>query len=244
MGLNGLIVLFDEVESIVTLLPNVRSRLRSYEILYKLTTSREFPRCFFCFAVSPDFGRRLGGWDLKYEYPICKDYYPDACRFMDLWAKDGLTLVRIPKIDDAENMELCSRLTGLHEHAYSWSARDRISLDFIESFVDEAVSRSLLQRDIVRSFVNVLDVCQQHPSFNPAQEMSLSVGRGLVASLRGRGLEVIDRRDQGGALWVVGGQDLKQILRQFEELGASFRFAPSGGQATRQRPAWWIRDTA
>jgi len=74
IGLSGLVVLFDEVESIVTLLPNIRSRLRSYEILNKLVDSREFPYCCFCFAVSPDFGHRLTNWDFKYEYPIYKDY--------------------------------------------------------------------------------------------------------------------------------------------------------------------------
>ncbi len=31
----------------------------------------------------------------------------------------------------------------------------------------------MLERGIVRSFVNILDICQQHPSCNPSQELSL-----------------------------------------------------------------------
>lgn len=173
IGLSGLVVLFDEVESIATLLANIRSRLRSYEILGKLTDPREFPYCCFCFAISPDFGRRIAGWDYKYEYPIYKDYCPDGCKFMDTWVKNGLGLFQIPKISKVYNRELCYKLRGLHEHAYSWSASDRVSLDFIESFIDEAERCSLLQRDIVRSFVNILDICEQHPSCDPAQELSL-----------------------------------------------------------------------
>jgi hypothetical protein len=242
IGLSGLVVLFDEVESIATLLPNVRSRLRSYEILSKLTDSREFPYCCFYFAVSPDFGHRVADWDFKYEYPIYKDYYPEGCKFMDKWVNNGLGLIKIPKVSKGENRELCYKLRCLHEYTYSWSASDRISLDFIESFIDEAERCSALQRDIVRSFVNILDLCQQHPSCNPSQELSLPVRMGLVERLRGQGLEVIDKRPSGGALWVVGGLGLMKILQQLGDQRVSFKFASGGGQATRDRPAWWTRD--
>lgn len=242
IGLSGLVVLFDEVESIATLLPNVRSRLRSYEILSKLTDSREFPYCCFYFAVSPDFGHRVADWDFRYEYPIYKDYCPEGCKFMDKWVNNGLGLIKIPKISKVENRRLCYKLKCLHEYAYSWSASDRISLDFIESFIDEAERCSSLQRDIVRSFVNILELCQQHPSCKPSQELSLPVRMSLIEGLRGRGLEVIDKRSSGGVLWVVGGLELMKMLRQLGHQGVSFRFASGGGQATRERPAWWTRD--
>lgn len=55
---------------------------------------------------------------------------------------------------------------------------------------------------------------------------------GLLQSLRGLGLEVIDKRPSGGVLWVIGGQELKKQLQQFERQGVRFVFASSGGQAT------------
>jgi len=241
IGLSGLVVLFDEVESIVTLLANILSRLRSYEILSKLTNHREFPYCCFFFAISPDFGHRIASWDYKYEYQRYKDYRPKGCGFMDSWVKNGLPLIQIPKINKGHNKELCSRLRGLHEHAYSWPASERVSLDFIESFIDEAEKRSLHQRDIVRSFVNILDVCQQHPSCDPIQELSLPVRMSVIERLRDRGLEVIDNRPARGALWVVGGLELIQLLQEMRNRGAIFRFASRGGQATKGRPAWWTR---
>jgi hypothetical protein len=57
----------------------------------------------------------------------------------------------------------------------------------------------------------------------------------LLAQLRSKGLEVIDRRPEGGALWVSGGQDLAELLTQY-----GFKFAPQGSRSTRRRPAWYL----
>lgn len=57
----------------------------------------------------------------------------------------------------------------------------------------------------------------------------------VLTQLRSRGLEVIDRRPEGGALWVVGGRDLADFL-----IGLGFKFAPLGSKSTRGRPAWYL----
>ena len=92
---------------------------------------------------------------------------------MKAWVENKPNLLQITKISTADNKDLCHRIMGLHEYAYSWSANGRISSAFIESYIDEAERHSLLERDIVRSFVNILDICQQHLSCNPSQELSL-----------------------------------------------------------------------
>ncbi|MBA7558693.1 RNA polymerase sigma factor RpoD [subsurface metagenome] len=177
IGLNGLVILFDEIESIPTLLRNILSRLRSYEILGKLSDSREFPYCCFCFAVTPDFGWKIENRDYPNQYHHYKGYYGgyyrDGCEFMEAWVKNKPNLLQIQKISTADNRNLCHKLRGLHEYAYSWSANGRVSSAFIEYYIDEAERHSLLERGIVRSFVNILDICQQHPSCNPSQELSL-----------------------------------------------------------------------
>ena len=244
IGLSGLVVLFDEVESIATLLPNILSRLKSYEILNKLTKPREFPYCCFFFAISPDFGRKVEIWDHRFEYESHKNYYPDGCRFMETWVNDGLNLIHIPKVDKASNRELCFKLKNLHELAYSWSSINTISTNFIDSFLNECEIKSLPEREIVRSFVNILDTCQQHTSCNPGNELSLATPPSLIERLRNRGLEVIDKRSSGGALWVVGGLEIIQLLQQSGGEGVSFRFANGGGQATGERAAWWTHSPA
>lgn len=181
VGLSGLVVLFDEVESIATLLPNILSRLRAYEILGKLSDPQEFPYCCFCFAVTPDFGRKIENWDYQYEYGYYKKYYADGCKFIEGWVEEKPNLLEITRISADDNCGLCNKLRNLHEHAYSWSANNKISPAFVKAYIDEAERHSLLQREIVRSFVNILDVCQQHPSCNPGQELSLGrTGKGRL----------------------------------------------------------------
>jgi len=177
IGLSGLVVLFDEVESIATLLANIRSRLGSYEILSKLTDPHEFPYCCFCFAVSPDFGRKIENWDFRYEYRYYKNYYLEGCQFMDAWMQKRFSILEIQKISKAENIKLLQRLCSLHEQGYSWSAENTISIEFIESYLDEAEKMLYenFERQIIRSFVNILDICEQHVTCNPAQELSLSI---------------------------------------------------------------------
>jgi curved DNA-binding protein CbpA len=57
-------------------------------------------------------------------------------------------------------------------------------------------------------------------------------------------LEVIDKRAKGGALWVVGGQELVPTMERLRQEGFAFEFAPAGGRATKHRPAWWSESPA
>lgn len=66
--------------------------------------------------------------------------------------------------------------------------------------------------------------------------------REVLESLHAGHLEVIDKRERGGALWVVGGEDLADLMVSVGLLGVDFRFAPEGGGSTKRRPAWWTAD--
>lgn len=63
----------------------------------------------------------------------------------------------------------------------------------------------------------------------------------LISALKRKGLEVIDKRPVGGALWVVGGPELADVLNEFMEYGHRFSFAAKGGRASRHRPAWYTK---
>jgi very-short-patch-repair endonuclease len=66
-----------------------------------------------------------------------------------------------------------------------------------------------------------------------------SQGGDLVTKLQALDLEIFDRRRLGGALWVVGGPELKSVLQQFEGPGVLFSFVPRGGRATGFRSGWY-----
>lgn len=62
----------------------------------------------------------------------------------------------------------------------------------------------------------------------------------LVQYLQEKGLEVIDKRKSGGALWVVGGWELNEVLFPLKEYKVYFRFTKKGGRSTKHRPAWFL----
>jgi superfamily I DNA/RNA helicase len=63
----------------------------------------------------------------------------------------------------------------------------------------------------------------------------------LVESLRTSKLEVFDKRDRGGCLWVVGGFELQTLMDKFKSDGFKFSFTPNGSRTTRHRPAWYLK---
>ena len=90
MGVEEELFLFDEVESIATLLSSIRSRLLSYQVLNTFTDARRFPNSLFLFATTLDFGAKIRKeselYDLyTYEYPVGQ-------RFAKKWLAQDLSL--------------------------------------------------------------------------------------------------------------------------------------------------------
>ncbi len=80
---------------------------------------------------------------------------------------------------------------------------------------------------------------------NTAQTATPAVDTGslksLLDQLKAVNAEVIDKRENGGALWIIGGKDLNPIIREFQKLGVHFIFKAGGGKATGGRDGWWAR---
>lgn len=74
------------------------------------------------------------------------------------------------------------------------------------------------------------------------EETRTAKGNDLVGFLKGKGLEIIDKRERGGALWVVGGKELDAILKETRKLyGALWTFSQNGGKATGNRTSWFTK---
>lgn len=62
----------------------------------------------------------------------------------------------------------------------------------------------------------------------------------LASYLKEKGLEVIDKRAKGGALWVIGDKSIYPSLADTKEkYGALWMFSEKGGNASKHRPAWF-----
>lgn len=63
----------------------------------------------------------------------------------------------------------------------------------------------------------------------------------VIDYLVGHGLEVVDKRTRGGALWVVGGKELNKLMKEVHHKGYSFNYVEKGGKATKLRSAWFCK---
>lgn len=63
----------------------------------------------------------------------------------------------------------------------------------------------------------------------------------IITILEKRGVEYIDKRQENGALWIIGGAELKDIVDVAKTIGVYFRFKPEGGRISKHKPAWWAK---
>lgn len=58
--------------------------------------------------------------------------------------------------------------------------------------------------------------------------------------LKEKGIAFIDKRQFGGALWVVGGRELEDLMQELKTQGYRFYFSQKGGKVSKNQPAWFI----
>lgn len=55
------------------------------------------------------------------------------------------------------------------------------------------------------------------------------------------GITCLDKIEKGGALWVVGGSELHDVMHFFNKKGRKFCYLEKGGNASNHKPAWWYK---
>ncbi|MCK9390120.1 MAG: hypothetical protein M0Q01_00965 [Syntrophales bacterium] len=76
------------------------------------------------------------------------------------------------------------------------------------------------------------------------QTTALNVEKPDVVQLIERhNLEHVDKRDSGGALWVIGGRELSPTMLNLRDSGFPFTFKVGGGRSSDYRDAWWHKSS-
>lgn len=63
----------------------------------------------------------------------------------------------------------------------------------------------------------------------------------IIGLLEATGVEFVDKRANGGSLWIIGGYELAETVRKAKALGYIFHFKKEGGRATKNKPGWWAK---
>ncbi|MCR2807727.1 DUF4145 domain-containing protein [Paenibacillus soyae] len=93
--------------------------------------------------------------------------------------------------------------------------------------------------------VEVQSEGQQEPEVyrddeEPSPSITDQAGMEIADFLMAKSFEVLDKRGNNGALWVMGGWEHKDFLFSLKSLGFYFRFARNGSQSTKRKPAWFL----
>ena len=63
----------------------------------------------------------------------------------------------------------------------------------------------------------------------------------ILTFLKNRNVTYIDKRSNGGALWIIGGHELDSIVTEAKNMDIVFRFKAGGGNATKGKNGWWFK---
>ena len=75
----------------------------------------------------------------------------------------------------------------------------------------------------------------------PGIESATSSTDDVIALLKKKNIPYVDKRSKSGALWIVGGKELAEIVKECRGLGVKFIYKEDGGKATKGKPGWWAK---
>jgi hypothetical protein len=152
-GARGLVVLLDEVESVFTKLPTVRSRLGAYRVMAALSEAPDFQDMKVALAVTPDAEK----WIRTDLSSNAAGIDALACEPVEAWSTSLAARhadIRCRALRPEQRVELAKRVHGVYQSAYP---EGKVSTEQWNSFLDEISSRELPVRSIVREVIDFLD---------------------------------------------------------------------------------------
>jgi hypothetical protein len=74
------------------------------------------------------------------------------------------------------------------------------------------------------------------------EKTSLAAPSKIREYLEKLGIEIIDKRSKGGALWLLGGEELEPLINDLTNTESiTFKFAINGSKSTANRPSWYTK---
>lgn len=80
-----------------------------------------------------------------------------------------------------------------------------------------------------------------HPSQETNQREVEHSEIDIISLLEKHHIKYVDKRPNNGSLWIIGGHELDDFVKQAKAIGVRFAFKADGGKATKGVPGWWAK---
>lgn len=77
-----------------------------------------------------------------------------------------------------------------------------------------------------------------HTTYKQTENVDID-DKDIISVLNKEGISYIDKREQGGALWIIGDHELDKLMAELKERGFRFSFCEKGSKTTGRQPAWY-----
>jgi hypothetical protein len=147
LGYNGLIVLFDEFEDIITNMKNVAHQESAFWNLFTLYYGKKYPEKTF-FAVTPEFEQK------------CKDRLKEKERFdFDLRRFDELPVYEMSPLEIKDLDTLIHKIIETHGKAYEWNPLKKLNGHTMNDLLEKLSKKRLQDRTrfVITEVVKFLD---------------------------------------------------------------------------------------
>lgn len=115
---------------------------------------------------------------------------------------------------------------------------DQYSLSFIEfSRLCSILSDYDIQ--IINSSVTKIKETKETVTQNVE---SITAEEWLISQLNTKKIAYKDNRDKNGCLWIVGGYELMEFIRECNKKGYFFNYKPTGCKCFPEQAVWWTKN--
>lgn len=186
-------------------------------------------------------------WIVKTKAPNnASDYYMALMEADSFLLTEGISKISIFSMNHNQAIPL---LTSLQKNskflrtAVSASHIFKTAIKHLDEFLsvyEEEISAAAFD-----DIISMVDSAEHTPKHDPKpdvvnaeQNASTDVGD-ILALIINDGIKYIDRRSDKGALWLIGGVELRPCIDKYSICGHIFRYKPEGGNASHGQPCWW-----
>lgn len=165
-GYKGLLIIFDEIETIQRL-QNKKLRQDSYETIRTILDEvglNNFKNLFFIFTGTPPFfeERRFG----IPSYPALYERISEPNKIYGESIKQPI--IKLKKLDEISLNEVSNKVIKLHGNAYKWDPQSKITKDVLNDliiyFAENFGQINTKPRDYLRSLIKLLDLTLENPT--------------------------------------------------------------------------------